>query len=1036
MPRSSFFFILFFFFPCLDAQTTPVNGIREQTPSLVALTRAKIVINPETILENATLLLQSGKILEIGTTVSIPTGTTQIDLTGYTIYPGFIDPYTQYGIEKMGSNKSSDWRSPPKYEGTRKGGNAWNDAIHSEIDWYTSFTPDLAESKEFLSQGILVVQSGKMDGIFRGRAFVTLLDQGLPNDLILRPTTSQWVSFNKGSSSQNYPNSLMGSIALIRQTFLDTEWYRKAEVAYQLNPQQPRPEFNASLKALQSVLPETGVPIPSYLQDSLLWECQNIWDILRAQRIAQEFGLRPIYLGNNDEYTRIEALQAIQTTLILPVNYPPPPSVETKDNALDITLAQLRHFERAPLNPSVLERQQIRFAFTSHTLKKKTDFLKNIRKAVRSGLSSKVALAALTVVPAEICGVSSSLGTLTPGKIANFFVCNGDIFDEKTLLYSVWIQGKEQSLQPFPKTDFRGKYRISLVEHLYDLELRGEILTLQAKLVPVQAESPKPTSIEILSSKDGKLQGLFTLEIPNSVSGVFRFTGRKQQDQLILEILLPSGESLLLTIRQETLEETKAPEKPVESAQAILSRLTYPNRAFGFETLPKTEDVLIQNATVWTSEKEGILEKTDVLIQNGKFTNLGKSLTPPEGIKILDATGKHLTAGIIDEHSHIAIAQGVNESGQAITAEVRIGDVVHPEDINIYRALAGGVTAVQLLHGSANPIGGQAQVIKLRWGSLPEAMKVQGIPASIKFALGENVKQSNWGEQFKIRYPQTRMGVESLILDTFRFAQQYQKEWQHYLSLAPEIRRQTIPPRKDLELEALSEILQSKMLIHCHSYVQSEILMLMRLAESFGFKIQTFTHILEGYKVASEMAKHGASASSFSDWWAYKFEVYDAIPFNATLMTEKGVLTSINSDSPEMGRRLNQEAAKAVTYGGMSLEEAWKMVTINPAIQLKMDAFTGSIRVGKEADFVLWSASPLSIYARVEQTWIDGKKYFDRDFDQLMRKTQQQEKTLLLQKILKMKQETKSEGEKNAPKQDKIWHCEDIEDVWKSSLTD
>ncbi|MEK7484809.1 MAG: amidohydrolase family protein, partial [Planctomycetota bacterium] len=555
----------------LHAQTTPLNGIRDQTPSLLALTHAKIVLSPESTLENATLLIQSGKILAVGTSVSIPPEATLLDLSGYVLYPGFIDPYTNYGIEKISTNKVDDWRGSPQPEGTRKGGNAWNDAIHAEMNGYASFTPNLNEIKEFLSQGITTVQSAKMDGIFRGRAFVTLLLQGIPNDLILRAKTSHWMSFNKGSSSQNYPNSLMGSIALIRQTFLDTEWYRKAELAYSLNSQQKRPEFNATLNTLEWVVPETASHIPSYTQETILWECQGIWDILRARRIAEEFGLKVVYLGNNDEYTRIETLQALHPTLILPVNYPQPPSVETYDASLDVTVAQLRHFERAPYNPAVLEARQIPFAFTTHLLKQKSDYLKNIRKAVQAGLSPKQALAALTTIPAEICSVTTEVGTLSAGKIANFLVCNGDIFQEKTILHAVWIQGQEQLLQPFPKVDFRGKARLVLFEQEYDLELQGEVFALQGKLVPVKPETPKPSSFEVLSSKDGKLQGVFTLELPDKTSGVFRFSGRKQQEQLSLELLTPSGESLLISVRQEPILETKPPEKPPESTPAPLS---------------------------------------------------------------------------------------------------------------------------------------------------------------------------------------------------------------------------------------------------------------------------------------------------------------------------------------------------------------------------------------------------------------------------------------------------------------------------------
>jgi imidazolonepropionase-like amidohydrolase len=352
---------------------------------------------------------------------------------------------------------------------------------------------------------------------------------------------------------------------------------------------------------------------------------------------------------------------------------------------------------------------------------------------------------------------------------------------------------------------------------------------------------------------------------------------------------------------------------------------------------------------------------------------------------VIDATGKHLTPGILDEHSHIAIEGGVNEGTHAVTAEVRIGDVIDPDDINIYRQLAGGVTAAHLLHGSANPIGGQCQLIKLRWGAEPEELKFEGAPATIKFALGENVKQSNWGDRFTRRYPQTRLGVEEIMRDAFQAALEYEAEWQRWRALPERERQRSIPPRRDLQLEALLEILRGKRLIHCHSYVQSEILMLMRLAEQFGFRVNVFTHVLEGYKVARELARHGAGASTFSDWWAYKFEVYDAIPYNPAIMHEQGVLVAINSDDAEMGRRLAQEAGKSVGYSGISEEEALKFVTLNPARMLRVDHRVGSIEVGKDADIVLWSGPPLSTRSVVEQTYVDGRCYFDRVRDEQLR---------------------------------------------------
>ena len=353
----------------------------------------------------------------------------------------------------------------------------------------------------------------------------------------------------------------------------------------------------------------------------------------------------------------------------------------------------------------------------------------------------------------------------------------------------------------------------------------------------------------------------------------------------------------------------------------------------------------------------------------------------------IDGRGLHITPGLIDAHSHTAIVGAVNESSLPSTAMVRIGDVVNSETKNIFEQLGGGVTTANLLHGSANPIGGQNQIIKLRDGASPEALKFEGAPPGIKFALGENVKQSNWGERNTTRFPQTRMGVPTFHANRFTAAQQYLKNWENYsnkvaqasrLSPAERTGKMPVPPRRDLELEALGEIIQGKRWIHCHSYRQDEILAFIRTMESFGVKIGTLQHILEGYKIADEIAAHGAGASGFADWWAYKFEVYDAIPYNGSLMRDRGVLVSFNSDSSDLARRLYTEAAKAVKFGDTPEAEALKFVTINPAKQLRIDARVGSLEPGKDADFVIWSKAPLDSTTVCLQTWIDGKKYFDR----------------------------------------------------------
>jgi len=428
----------------------------------------------------------------------------------------------------------------------------------------------------------------------------------------------------------------------------------------------------------------------------------------------------------------------------------------------------------------------------------------------------------------------------------------------------------------------------------------------------------------------------------------------------------------------------------VVTASSLAAEGNWPPQA---EPAPRA--VLVRGATIWTCGPQGILTDADLLAVQGKIVRIGRDLSAPADAVIVDANGKHLTPGLIDCHSHSDIVGDVNEYSNSCTAEVRIGDVVNSKSIALYRELAGGLTCANQLHGSANAIGGQNAVIKLRWGATPEGLLFAGAPPGIKFALGENPKRSNWSAA-PPRYPKTRMGVEQVIRERFLAARDYDRAWREYQ--AHKDKRNVIAPRRDLQLETLVEILHGERLVHAHSYRQDEILMLLRLADEFDFRVATFQHVLEGYKVADELARAGSGASSFSDWWAYKFEVYDAIPHSGSLMTERGVVVSFNSDSSELARRLNLEAAKAVKYGGMAEAEALKLVTLNPAIQLGVQDKIGSLEEGKDADFVLWNGHPLSTYTLCEQTWIEGRRYFDRGRDESERAGMLAERDMLLEK--------------------------------------
>jgi imidazolonepropionase-like amidohydrolase len=407
------------------------------------------------------------------------------------------------------------------------------------------------------------------------------------------------------------------------------------------------------------------------------------------------------------------------------------------------------------------------------------------------------------------------------------------------------------------------------------------------------------------------------------------------------------------------------------------------------------QPILIRNATVLTITK-GTLPATDILLEGGKIARIGSGLAAPAGAKVIDGTGKYVMPGIIDAHSHM-MSDAINEGSLSVTSMTRIEDVLNPTAVNVYRALAGGVTSANLLHGSANTIGGQSATVKLKYGTSASEMLFDGAPPGIKFALGENVtRKSRITLPGSVaRYPTTRMGQEEVLRDAFTRAREYQQDWADYRTRA-RTDRNAIAPRRDLELDPLVEILEGKRLVHAHSYRADEIHMLLLLADEFGFKVKTLQHVLEGYKVAPEIAKHGAGASTFADNWSYKIEAYDAIPHAAAIMTRAGVITTINSDSDERIRRLNVDAAKMMRYGDLTEEEALKLITWNAAWQLGVEDRVGSIEVGKDADVAIWNAHPLSVYSSAETTIIDGRIYFDKRLDREMRDRREAERQALL----------------------------------------
>ncbi len=764
----------------------------------------------------------------------------------------------------------------------------------------------------------------------------------------------------------------------------------------------------------------------------MIFEAEEANDIIRIQRIADEFGLKIIVVGKGDSYQILEETGEAIEGIIAPLNFAKPFDMSDPELSRYVSQRDLLHWERAPFNPVFISESFPTLFLSGNGIDKEADFFKNLKKATEKGLSHEAALAALTTEPAKLLGYQK-MGKLAPDYMANFFISDKEIFtedDPKVLEH--WIKGERNIIEDVDEISFEGNYDLNIDDVYYNLNLEGkEKLKGQVKLIQ---NGDTLTSKASFSHQGNEV--VLAFDDPEG-EGRFRLAGTSLSENRIWDGrgVNPFGKEILWSAIRTKKDDAKAESDSIATDSIPpLPPLLFPMTAYGQDSLPQAKTILIRNATVWTLDERGTLQNADVLISAGKIMAVGRRLSTAEFTEVdtIDGKGMHVTPGIIDEHSHIAITRGVNEGTQSSTAEVRIADAVSPHDINLYRQLAGGVTTAQLLHGSANPIGGQSAIIKLRWGEDMNDMLFAEAPGFIKFALGENVKQSNWGDAYNERYPQTRMGVEQFFYDSFYRAKEYGELKKLHEASAKskkkKRRRDTEESsqeafRKDIELEALLEILNRERFITCHSYVQSEINMLMHVADSMGFTLNTFTHILEGYKVADKMRNHGAAASTFSDWWAYKYEVKDAIPHNASILNRMEVTTAINSDDAEMGRRLNQEAAKGIRYGGMSEEDALKMVTLNPAKILHIDEYVGSITEGKDADLVIWNDHPLSVYAKAMKTFVDGKLYFDRDDMELRKVRDEIERNRIAEEMAKAAENGES-TKKPKRKMERYYHCD------------
>ncbi|MBL0921079.1 MAG: amidohydrolase family protein [Phycisphaerales bacterium] len=999
------------------AQPAPPNGPRPVDPRWHALTGATVTTRPGETIENATIVIRDGVIVSVGAGGAAPNGARVWDVSGLHVYPGLIDAHVPVDAP------APDAKAP---------GAHWNDRVIPQRSALSG--PGLSDKdrEAFRKLGFTAAAIAPKGGVFRGSgAVITLGDSPSESEAGVDAVNSRAfheVSFEtRGFGDASYPGSQMGAIALIRQTLSDAQWRAEDVSSYAAHPgSRSRPMPADALDALR----------PGVDQPPLLFDVSNELEALRAAKIAREFDRKAMLVGSGLEFRRLDAIKEAGVALIVPLNFPETPKVQTQAEIESVGLRELMTWEQAPTNPRRLDGAGVTVALTTDKLRKREDFMKNVRRAIEHGLPEDRALAMLTTVPARLLGVEDRLGEIAPGRIANLIVVKGTLFDEKSELRDVWVDGVRHEIKAAPELDIDGAWTA-----VFGVDGGPEAkLTVKSKDGKEHSVTAKVGDKEMKSRAFRATQNRihFILDSHDEPKGAYSMSAVVVGDELLGTGTDPAGSTFRWTAARAPAEEPEADakdgDKPAPDADDEKSKESqkdkkkpevpetfgYPFGPYALDALPAQDDLFISNATIWTSGPQGVIRNGSIYVKGGKIAAVGADLRAPAGVRTIDAAGRHVTPGLIDAHSHTGISGGVNEGTQAITSEVRIADVIDPDAAGWYRELAGGLTAVNQLHGSANPIGGQNSVVKIRWGVRhPDEMPFEGAPSGIKFALGENVKQSNWGERNTTRYPQTRMGVETIIADAFTAARDYAARRDAWGRMSANDRRGQLPPARDLELEALAEILAGERLVHCHSYRQDEILMLCRIAERFGFRIGTFQHVLEGYKVADAIKGAAIGGSSFSDWWAYKFEVIDAIPENGAIMHEVGVCVSFNSDSDELARRMNTEAAKAVKYGGVSPEEALKFVTINPAKQLGIEKMTGSLEVGKDADLAIWSGDPLSAFSRCEATFIDGREYFSLESDRAHRQRITAERHRIIQKILAEgapKKPAKKDGE--APKPD------------------
>ncbi len=934
--------------------------LKAEFESPTAITNVTLVNPDGSTTERVNIVMRDGRIAAVGVDTPVPTDAESIDGSKLFAYPGLIDAQSYLGIPDktrsreerlLTEDENPDLASafmPAMHMAGRRGVRPKSRAIEQ-------YAPDDKKLENWRSSGFTAAVIAPRDGIFAGTSDVLSLSGAPLRRSILADDIGMHASFSTGEDG-DYPQTLLGVFAQFRQTLLDARWNAKMLKYEERHPTSgKRVAEDRALAALQPMLART---------QRIIFEANTQNEINRALDLCAEFNLNPVITGGREAWKVIDRIKAERVPLILSLKFDEEPIFgkkkdkdKGKDKEKEKEKAEGKKDEPKPEGEEVAQKEKTHEPDMPDATEKKSD--ETAEKSKKESDEKK---------QYEPLKVQQERRRLWEEQVNNVI-----------RLHKAGIPFSLRTKDFKEPNELIKNLRLVIDRGLPESVALAALTTTPAELLglkqQVGAIAPGQLANVILTDKrladeKSKVKKVFVegtkFELDRDDEKKDKDSDKAKADK--------TKESEDEEKKDTAKDEKKADEKPAEDKQKNWP--TFESEVLA-DRIPKTKtngNVLIQNATILPVTSTP-LQKASILIQNGKIAAIGDISPVPQGVTVIDGTGKFVMPGIIDCHSHLGI-DGVNEGAHSISAEVRIGDLIDPQDTAIYRAAAGGATTHHAMHGSANTIGGQCVVFKLKYERPVSEMLIPSAARTIKFALGENVKQSNFFNAYGKRFPNTRLGVEAVLRGAFEAAREYQSEWADYDAAAKQ-GVDAIIPRKDLKLDALSEVLAGKITVHCHSYRSDEILRLIDVAEEYGIRIGVWHHVLEGYRIAPEIARHGSGGSTFANMWAYKVEAYGAIPHNAAFMTDAGICSTVNSDSANTIRYMNQEAAKCIRWGALNETEALKLVTLNAAKQLQIDDRVGSLEVGKDGDLAIFNGHPLNTFSKNVMTIIDGEVFFE-----------------------------------------------------------